>query len=163
MQEHKIKPHYAQLRQNHYSSQERGEIYFLLLVLVAAPFGVAIASCAPKLETFGAPRPEVLRDMESYAIASCLTIQTHPYLKDQGDAWALVIAQRMQGDLDVLANIAEQVKHESAKGEMAVVRDETGTGKDKPLPVLYCNEIIDKPSVCAAIQRAVAMLGPSYK
>ena len=123
---------------------------------------LAVAGCSARVNTIGAPRPEVLRDVEGYAIASCLTNQAQPYLKDQGDAWASVIVQRMKGSLDVLAGIAEQVKRENAKGDMAVIRDEAGLGKDKTLPVLYCGEIIDRPSVRAAIQKAVGELNPSY-
>ena len=132
-------------------------------VVVLLLLGLAVVGCVARVETIGAPRPEVLRDIEGYAIASCLTNQTQPYLKDQGDAWASVIVQRMKGSLDVLTSIAEQVKRENAKGEMAIIRDEAGPGKDKALPVLYCNEIIDKPSVRSAIQKAVATLNPSYK
>ena len=54
------------------------------------------------------------------------------------------------------------MKREIAKGEMAVIRDEAGPGKDKILPVLYCGEIIDRPAVRAAIQKAGAALNPSY-
>lgn len=132
-------------------------------VVVLLLLGLAVVGCVARVETIGAPRPEVLRDIEGYAIASCLTNQTQPYLKDQGDAWASVIVQRMKGSLDVLTSIAEQVKRENAKGDMAIIRDEAGPGKDKALPVLYCNEIIDKPSVRSAIQKAVATLNPSYK
>jgi hypothetical protein len=111
----------------------------------------------------GRSRPEVIRDAEGYAIASCLTYQAQPDLKAQGDAWASVIVQRMKGSLDALTGIAEQVKRESAKGNMAVIRDESGRGKDKELPVLYCSEMIDTPSVRAAIQKAVTELDPSYR
>lgn len=124
--------------------------------------GLVVVGCAAEVETIGRPRPEVLRDVEGYAIASCLANQAQPYLKDQGDAWASVIVQRMKGSIDVLAGVAEQVNRESANGVMAVIRDETGSGKDKVLPVLYCGEIIDRPSVRAEIQRAVAALSPSY-
>ncbi len=110
----------------------------------------------------GAPLPEMMRDVEGYAIASCLTNQTQPYLKDQGDAWASVIVQRMKGNLDVLVGIAEQVKKENAKGEMVVIRDEAGPGKEKTLPVLYCSEIIARASVRAEIQKADTELNSSY-
>ncbi len=130
---------------------------FILLLL-----GLAVVGCTARVDTIGAPRPEVLRDVEGYAISVCLMNQTQPYLKDQGDAWASVIVQRMRGNLDVLAGVAEQVKRENAKGEMAVIRNETGPGKDKTLPLLYCYEIIDRPSVRAAIQKAIAALKPSY-
>lgn len=130
-------------------------IAMLLWALVAA-------GCTTKTETIGSPRPEVVRDVEGYAIASCLVNQSQPYLKDQGDAWASVIVQRMKGDLEVFAGLAEQVKVETAKGEMAVVRNEAEPGTDKALPVLYCSEIIDEPAVRAAIQKAVAALNSSY-
>lgn len=124
--------------------------------------GFVVAGCAIKVGTNGAPRPEVLRDVEGYAIASCFVNQPQPYLKDQGDAWASVIIQRMKGSPDVLAEIVEQVKLENEKGDMAVIRDEAEPGKDKTLPVLYCSEIIDKPAVRTAIQKAVEALNPSY-
>jgi hypothetical protein len=120
------------------------------------------AGCTTKTDTTDSPRSAAVRDVESYAIASCLVNQSQPYLADQGDAWASVIVQRMKGDLEVFAGVAEQVKLETAKGEMAVVRSEAEPGTDKALPVLYCSEIIDKPAVRAAIQKAVAALNPSY-
>ena len=130
-------------------------IAMLLWALVAA-------GCTTKTDTSGSPRPVVVRDVEGYAIASCLVDQSQPYLKDQGDAWASVIIERMKGDLEVFAGLAEQVKLETAKGEMAVIRNEAEPGADKALPVLYCSEIIDKPAVRAAIQQAVAALESSY-
>ncbi|WP_349263243.1 hypothetical protein [Steroidobacter sp.] len=126
------------------------------------PALVVAAGCTTGTDTGGSPRPEVVRDVEGYAIASCLVNQSEPYLKDQGDAWASVIVQRMKGDLEVFANIAERVKLETAKGDMAVVRTEAEPGTDKALPVLYCSEIIDKPPVRAAIEKAVAALNSSY-
>ncbi len=121
-----------------------------------------IAGCAPKSDLRGAPRPEVLRDVEGYAIASCLTKQSLPYLKDQGDAWASVIVQRMKGNLDALAGVAGAVAQEAGKGEMAVIRSESGVAKDKTLPVLYCGEIIDQPAVRAEISKAIATLQTAY-
>jgi hypothetical protein len=125
--------------------------------------GLIVAGCAVRTEAIGAPRSEVLRDVEGYAIASCLLNQTDPYLKDQGDAWASVIVQRMKGNSDDLADIREEVKREIAKGRMAIIRNEIGPEKDKAVPLLYCNEIIDRPRIRAAIQSAVAVLKPSYE
>lgn len=128
--------------------------------------GLVIAGCTPDTNPAGAARTQVQRDVESYAIASCLTQQAEPYLKDQGDAWASVVVQRMHGDIEVLAGIAEQVQRENTKGangDMAVMRDETRPGQGKPLPVLHCGEVIDRPAVRAAIQKAIAALRPSYE
>jgi len=129
---------------------------FLLLLCVL------VAGCAAKVDTAGAPRPKVLRDVEGYAIASCLVHQAQPYLKDQGDAWASAVIQRGKAPVEALATIHDAVKREIARGDMAVIRAETGPQKDKALPVLYCGEIIDSPPVRAAIQKAVAELGPLY-
>lgn len=130
--------------------------------VILALLGLAIAGCATSVNTVTPARSEVLRDVEGYAIASCLTYQTQPYLKDQGDAWASVIVQRMKGSLETFAAVAEQVKRESKGDDVAVIRNESGAEQDKILPVLYCSEMIDNPSVRAAIQKAVVELNPSY-
>ncbi len=130
--------------------------------LVFLLLGLAVVGCTARVNTNSAFRPEVLRDVEGYAIAVCLMNQSQPYLEDQGDAWASVVVQRMKGDPSVLADIAKQVNSENAKGEMAVIRSETGPGKDKILPLLYCYEIIDRPPVRAEIQKAATALKPSY-
>tara|TARA_R110002167_G_scaffold329681_2_gene536358 strand:+ start:166 stop:540 length:375 start_codon:yes stop_codon:yes gene_type:complete len=93
------------------------------------------------------------KDIEGYAIASCFTYQESPYLKDQGDAWASVIVQRMKGSIDILPEIAEIIKDEVNKGEMVVVQSESINAQDKTLPVLYCNEIIYKPHVQSALKK----------
>jgi hypothetical protein len=99
-------------------------------------------------------RTAVRRDVEGYAIASCLAAQDQQYLKDQGDGWASAIIQRGKGSLDAFTGIASAVKAELAKANMAVIRRENET-KDKPLPIMYCSEIIDAPSVRAAINNAL--------
>lgn len=131
-------------------------VFFLLGCL-------AVAGCAPNTNTAGLHWPQVQRDVEGYAIASCLANQAEPYLKDQGDAWASAIVQRMKGDLDALAGVAETVKRENAAGNMAVIRDEAHPEKGKALPVLHCSEMIDRPAVHIAIQRAISTLRPSYE
>jgi hypothetical protein len=128
----------------------------VLLSLVAA-------GCAPNETSSGSPRSEVQRDVEGYAIASCLTNQAEPYLKDQGDAWASVIVQRMKGDLDPLANLAEEVRRENQTGNMAVIRDDSQPASGKALPLLHCGEIIDRPAVRDAIQKAIKQLAPAYE
>ncbi len=130
-------------------------ITIVLLVLL-------IIGCTNKTITDDVPRSKVLRDIEGYAIASCLTFQSNPYLKDQGDAWASVIIQRMKGNPGILAGVVEQIKLESKKGDMAVIRDDVIPGQDKTLPVLFCSEIIDRPGVRAAIQKTTVVLEPLY-
>ncbi|WP_229477017.1 hypothetical protein [Massilia rubra] len=133
-----------------------------MMRVVCIAWGLALAGCASSVNTAGAPRPAVQRDVEGYAIASCMTYQADAFTKDQGDAWASVIVQRMKGDLDAMVEIAEQVKRENAASGVAVMRDESEPQKGKVLPVLHCVEMIDRPAVRAAIQKAVAALRPSY-
>jgi hypothetical protein len=124
---------------------------------------IAGTGCA-SMATFDAcARSAVQRDVEGYAIASCLAVQDQPYLKDQGDGWASAIIQRAKGGLDALTAVAAAVKAEVARGQMAVIHSETGPMMDKTLPVLYCAEIIDAPSIQAAINKAIKKLASSYR
>lgn len=120
------------------------------------------AGCATTANGIGAPRPDVLRDVQGYAIASCLVKQDQPYLRDQGDAWASAIVQRGYGDIGILTDLARQVAAEVAQENMFIVRDETIPGASKALPLVYCSEIIDQPAVRAAIQRAAIALKAAY-
>jgi hypothetical protein len=129
-----------------------------LLILAA----LASWGCASTGYAIGQPRSGVLRDVEGYAIASCLVSQSESYLRDQGDGWASVIVQRMKGDIDALSGVTGQVKVELAKGNMAVIRAESPPG-DRALPLLYCCEIIDAPAVRTAIEKAVGALGSAYE
>lgn len=131
-------------------------------IAMASCLLAALAACAAAAAPAVA-RGAALRDVEGYAIASCLAAQDSPYLKDQGDGWASVIVQRGKGDLRVFAAVAAAVKAELAKGDMAIIRTEAGPAADKPLPVLYCGEIIDKAGVRAAINEAAAKLRAAYR
>ena len=127
---------------------------------------VAAFSCAGCATTTGLPardRRPVERDVEGYAIASCLASQAEPYLRDQGDAWAAVIVQRMKGDLDSFVAVGEQVKRELSAGHMAIIRDESVGNGDKVLPVLYCSEIIDQPAVRRTISQSIVALQSAYE
>lgn len=125
--------------------------------------GFVVAGCTATVDIIEATRPQVLRDVEGYAIASCLTQQSQPYLKDQGDAWASVIVEREKGSLDSMIGVAKQVKREIAKGNSAVIRVEVGPEEDRRLPALYCGEIVDVSAVRTAVQKAVTELDPSYR
>lgn len=120
-------------------------------------------ACAATPVAATAGRDAARRDVESYAIASCLTYQQQPFLKDQGDGWASAIIQRSKGALDDFTTVAEAVKAEVARGNMVVIRVETGPEHEKALPVAYCFEILHTPSVHAAIDNAMKSLADAYK
>lgn len=130
--------------------------------LIVATLLMILAGCADSRADSHVKTSAALRDMQGYAIASCLTYQDSAYLNDQGDVWASVIVQRMHGNIDVLANIAQAVKKNVDKGNMAVIRSETKPSQDKALPILCCHEIIEQPAVHEAIQKAVSTLELFY-
>jgi hypothetical protein len=132
----------------------QGQLRIVVYLLAAAASCVAISAARA--------RAAVLRDVEGYAIASCLVAQEQFYLKDQGEGWASAIVQRSKGSLDAFRGVVSAVKAELAKGNMAVIRSDSEQTKDKPLPIMYCGEVIDAPSVHAAINKAVRRLTPSY-
>jgi hypothetical protein len=106
---------------------------------------------------------QVQRDVEGYAIAACLTKQNEPYLTDQGDAWAsgdrAAIAWRPRS----LPRGAGAVESELKKGVVPAIRNEQDPQHAKPVPVLYCAEIIDEPAVRTAIDKAIKKLAPTYR
>lgn len=108
-------------------------------------------------------RDPAVRDVEGYAIASCLIAQDSAYLKDQGDGWASNIVQRGSGDIEIFTALATAVRAEVAGGTMPMARDEAVPMTPKPLPVQYCTEIVDTPRVRQAILEAVGKLSPAYR
>ena len=133
-----------------------GRVSHVFLVL-------AVSGCMTMLPANVFARDKVRRDVESYAIASCLAYQQQPYLKDQGDGWASAVVQRSKGDINAFTAVAAAVKTEVAKGDMAVIRNEAGPEPDKTLPIAYCVELLDTPSIHAAIEKAIKKLAGSYK
>lgn len=125
-----------------------------LIAVIAA--GIATSATAAH------GRPSVQRDVEGYAIATCLASQKEPYLKDQGDAWASVIVQRSHGGIEQFSSVAAAVKTALTQARVPVIHQDSDSPKDKELPVLYCAEIIDAPGVDGAIRKAVRKLAPSY-
>ena len=123
----------------------------------------SLSNCFATLPANAYAHDKVRRDVESYAIASCLAYQQQPYLKDQGDGWASAVVQRSKGDINAFTDVAVAVKTEVAKGDMAVIRNEAGPEPDKTLPVAYCVELLDSPSIHAAIEKAIKKLAGSYQ
>jgi hypothetical protein len=123
----------------------------------------ALVGCGTTPPATASGRNPVQRDVEGYAVASCLAYQKQAYLKDQGDGWASVIIQRSKGELEAFTAVADAVKTEVAKGNMVVIPVETGPEHEKALPVAYCFEILNAPSVHAAVKHAVEKLSTSYE
>ena len=108
-------------------------------------------------------RSDVQRDVEGYAIATCLTKQSDPTLKDQGDAWASVIVQRSHGELEPFHAVQEAVEAELKKGVVPAIHNEQDPKHSKLVPLLYCAEIIDEPAVRSVIDKSIKRLTPAYR
>lgn len=124
---------------------------------------IVCVACAFLWGSSAFARTAVQRDVEGYAIATCLSQQSEPYLKDQGDAWASVVVQRSQGDIELFHPVQQAVESELKKGNVAAIYQEGDTKHSKPVPVLYCAEIIDAGEVRAAIAKAIKLLTPAYR
>jgi hypothetical protein len=108
-------------------------------------------------------RSDVQRDVEGYAVASCLIKQKEPLLKDQGALWADGIVQRSHGDIEDFRSVAEAVVADVAQRPMPQARRESDPMHAAPIPVPFCAEIIDDPPVRAAIDKAIKKLTPAYR
>lgn len=119
-------------------------------------------SCATVTTSSKSGYEAAKRDVESYAIASCLNYQKQPYLKDQGDGWAASIIQRFKGELDDLTVVATVVKAEVLKGDMVIIPDETVPEREMALPVAYCFDILNTPNVQATVKKSIKKLQSFY-
>ncbi len=115
------------------------------------------------LAAASSPRSPVLRDVQGYAVATCLARQDNPVLKEQGQGWAQTVVERGHGDPAALRAVEQAVKATLAKGGVAVMRTDGPTPGDHALPVLTCGEIVDQPAVRVAVDKAVAKLSASYR
>lgn len=109
-----------------------------------------------------AARSPVQRDVEGYAIATCLVQQSDPALKAQGDGWGSIIVNRGRGRLEDWGPLIAVVKAEVRRRPMMAIKAETVAEGSHPMPVAFCSEIIDAPAVRTAITRTIARMAPAY-
>lgn len=131
--------------------------YILLMVF-------AVLGCVPSTFPTYLRRSDLERDVEGYAIASCFFYQDNELLKRQGDAWASSIVQRSSGGVEGFIPIAERIKLVMIDFPMTVARVEgDARATSVAIPLLYCYEIIDLPSVREIIQESMKALRDSYR
>lgn len=118
--------------------------------------------CLLVSEAAARPRAAVERDVEDYAVATCLTKQNEPFLKEQGDLWADAIVQRSHGPIEDFSSVADAVIADVTKKPIALARQESDPMHAKPVPILFCAEIVDDKPVRAAIDKAIKKLAPEY-
>ena len=112
---------------------------------------LALLGCSDKRD---ARTSELQRELEGYAVASCLFLQPDTYLSSQGDGWASVIVQSTTADLEKLLQVQEEVKAAMKMLPMVVTRVEReGGATTLALPLLYCHNVASAESVRATIER----------
>jgi hypothetical protein len=121
-----------------------------------------LLSCVAGGAAGARPRTAVQRDVEDYAVATCLTKQNETFLKEQGDLWADAIVQRSAGPIEDFTSVADAVAADVATKPMAMAHQESDPMHAKPVPIPYCAEIVDDKPVRAAIDKAIKKLAPEY-
>lgn len=116
--------------------------------LAAAMLIVAVAGDA---DASGATR----RDAEDYAIATCLTAQSSPYLRDQGFGLGAIVVERAGGAVDRWAGLVKAVKAELAGRPMLTIHGDGPVGVEKAMPVAQCLQLLRAPRVMRAIDTAL--------
>lgn len=110
-----------------------------------------------------AARHQALRHAEGYAVATCLIAQPDRLLREQGEGWASVVVQGGAGSIEPLLPIARAVTLQMTKGDVPVAHLDGPPDGDRPLPILWCASMVDRPAVRAAIRRATVLLTPAYR
>ncbi|MFJ7440140.1 hypothetical protein ACIQW5_21025 [Methylorubrum thiocyanatum] len=112
----------------------------------------------------GMRRTALRADVEGYAMAACLTRQDVPFLREQGYLWGDVVLQRGHGPVEDWTTLAEAVGAAAARRAMPMARGD-GAVHDplKPMPLLFCHELVRSPAVRAAKARAMRRLAPAYR
>lgn len=132
---------------------------FILLVAlgaIAAPAWVAPARAAP--------RAALERDLEGYAVASCLAAQKDETLRTQGEGWArMIVMGRAKGDFEKWRPLGDAVRSALNPADVPLLKPERAIDPAPELPLAYCGEIIDKPRVRVAIDMARRRLAADYR
>lgn len=129
-----------------------------LLAAVLATVSVCTSAAA-------GPRRVALRaDVQGYAMAACLTWQDEPFLREQGYLWGGAVMQRGHGAPDDWIALSHVVAAAATRRAMPMAHGD-GAVHDplKPMPLLFCHELVRSPAVRAAKARAMRRLAPAYR
>lgn len=121
---------------------------------------VGVAAIGFAMPVKSAPRSQVERDVQGYAVAACLTQQKETYLREQGDGWGSVIINRGFGNVEDWQPLIAAVAAEIERTPPMVVH---GDGNDKEMPIAYCAEIVDQPDVNEVIGQTIDKMAPAYQ
>lgn len=123
---------------------------------------IVVASCGLPMSSAVA-RSELDRDLDGYAIASCMIASHSPVLIEQGHGWAGAIVQRSHGPIKIFQQIASAVNQEIRVSGFALGhRDGPVQSSRLNLFMVTCGEIVDNRRVAIAIARARVSLVRYY-
>lgn len=120
---------------------------------------LTFALLSPTL-ALAAPRADVVRDVQGYAIAACLSQQVDAVLKAQGEGWLDIIIQRGKGGIEDWASLRDAIDAALAEAAVPMVKVEGG---ERPMPLFQCAEMIDDPIVAAEIDATIEKMKSAYE
>ena len=128
-------------------------------------FFAAIAVASGVLPTGSAlARSALDRDLEGYAIASCMIASRDTVLMEQGQGWAGAIVQRSHGRIEIFSGVSKAVDEKIRVSGFAVGHQDGPVQSNRAkLFMLTCGEIVDQPNVARAVARARLQLARYYK
>jgi len=104
------------------------------------------------------------RDLDDYAISTCLLETDNTALKEQGGRWAGAIVQRSHGPIEAFSLIADAVRAEIKEKGFAQGHDDGPIASGAiAMPMLTCGEMTDQPKVAHAMSKAKAALRRHYR
>jgi hypothetical protein len=142
----------------------------ILILLGAGHINSALAKSAKTSST----RSDVQRDVEGYAVSSCLmtlkqkegviSAKDAEFLNQQGQYGVDIVIQRGEGDVETLFMVGPLVQAAMETKPISMVQgDGPFDERSHHAAIFYCVEIIDAPKVRASIDKAIAKLKPAYK
>lgn len=125
---------------------------------------LALIACAAAAPASAAPRSALTRDVEGYAVSSCLAAQSDATLRTQGEGWgSMIIMGRAHGDPEKWRPLHDAVRAALNPADVPRLKPERAIDPSPQLPLAYCAEIIDTPRVRAAIDAATKRLAVDYR
>jgi hypothetical protein len=132
----------------------------LLFLSIIAILIVPAAEASAQAKT----RSALDRDLDGYAISTCLLETDNTALKEQGGRWAGAIVQRSHGPIEAFSLVADAVRAEIKEKGFAQGHDDGPIASGAiAMPMLTCGEMTDQPKVAHAMSKAKAALRRHYR
>ncbi|THV25499.1 hypothetical protein [Peteryoungia ipomoeae] len=130
------------------------QIRSVLLVATAAGLGTT--------PSWAEPRADVTRDVQGIAVATCLTRQSDPVLKEQGEGWLQMLSERAKAQPEDWKDLSDTIDAALAEAMVPVVMGDK-PGEERPMPLILCAELTDDPIVARQVDLLIERLRPAYQ